>query len=134
MGIDVYFSKPLIPGNWKKRAIITLLAGTVAMVVTILILRPTLPFTDSYLWAAKEKGTMSFAVLIVIVEYFLWSIPFILIKGWIVREWGLRDEIKEKRQAWWSYVMVGSIATFVMMAAPYVAVTIIPPLMVGVGD
>jgi len=131
---DTYFTRPIIPGSWKQRSRILALANAIGLFVTALVYRLLLPFNHLFLLTSRERGTMSVAVLAVILEYFLWLLPFIGVRGWIVREWAMGDEIREKQQAWWSYVLVGTLVALVLLGPLYIAMTIVQPLMTGVEE
>lgn len=129
--IDSYFTRPILPAETKKRSLVLFTANTIGMVVTVLLFRLVLPLNHAFLISSRTKGTMGIAVLVAILEYFPWVLPYMLLRGWIVKEWLMGDEIMEKRQAWWSYAIVGVIATFVLVGPFYLAVTIVQPLMFG---
>lgn len=130
--IDLYFTRPIIPGNLKRRAVILTAAGAASLLVTILLFRLFLPLNHNFLYAARHDGRyFAVAVIAVILEYFLWALPYIGIKGLIVRELAMSAEIREKRQAWWSYVMVSTVASVVVLGPLYIAVTIVAPLLLG---
>jgi hypothetical protein len=132
--IDIYFTRPYLPGDHRRRGIVLGAANTVGLLVTVLLVRLTLPFQYMFLLGARERGSMAVAVLLVILEYFLWAAPFIGIRGAIVSEWGMSDQIREKKQAWWSYAMVGAIASVLLAGPLYIAYTIVMPLMGGVEE
>ncbi|MFH0883334.1 MAG: hypothetical protein V2A56_10140 [bacterium] len=131
---DVYFTQPILPASTRKRSLVLLVANVTGMLITALVFRLLLPFNHMYLLYSRDKGTMALAVLVVILEYFPWALPYVLIRGWIVREWLMGGEIREKRQAWWSYVMIGSVIAVVLIGPLYLAVTIVQPLMTGVNE
>lgn len=133
-GIDLYFSRLVLPGAPKKRFLVLLAANGAALLFTGLIYRLTLPLSDAWLIASREQGSMAVAVLVMVVAYFFWMVPLVGIRGWIVQEWLLADAIREKRQAWWGYVWVGQVASLLLLGALYVALTIVPPLMLGIED
>lgn len=132
--IDTYFSRPIMPGNTKRRATMHAVANGVALGGTILLMRLVMPLNHALLLSARERGSMAVAVLGVILEYFPWALPFIGLRGLIIQEWGMSDEIREKRQAWWSLALVGTIATLLLMGPLYIAYNVVHPLMIGVDE
>lgn len=132
--IDTYFTRLHLPGAPKRRATLLGVANTVALAATMLLMRLFMPLNHLFLLSARARGSMAVAVLFVILEYFVWVIPFAVVRGWIIQEWGMSEEIREKRQAWWSYALVGAIVTLVLMGPVFVAYNIVHPLMVGVDE
>jgi len=131
-GVDLYFSRPYLPGTTKHRFWVLQVANAAAVLVTLLLFRLSLPMSDAFLIASRDQGSMAVAVLVMILAYFLWLAPVIGIRGYVVQEWLLRDAIREKKQAWWGYAAVGTLASALLLGALYIAVTIVPPLMLGV--
>jgi Na+/proline symporter len=129
--VDVYFTRPLIPGNRIRRAKILFFSGGVALLVTSLVISLSTSLHAQFLLSARANGNLALAMLAVVVEYFLWALPYIAIKGFLVHEWVIKDEIKEKRQMWVNYLMVSAIVTLFLSAALFIATVIVPPLMTG---
>ncbi len=132
--VDAYFTRPLLPASPRKRALVLGIANGTGLLITALVFRLLLPLNHRYLLHARDSGTMAIAVLVVILEYFSWALPYILVRGWIVREWLMGAEIREKRQAWWSYVLIASVVAVVLIGPLYLGITIVRPLMVGVDE
>ncbi|MCB2199467.1 hypothetical protein KQI63_08685 [bacterium] len=130
-GVDLYFSKTLLPGTQKARFWILMAANGAAFLLTGLVYRLTLPLTDAWLIASREQGSMAVTVMLLILVYFLWMAPIIGIRGYVVQEWLLGDAIREKRQSWWGYAAIGTITSALLLGALYIALTIVPPLMTG---
>ena len=130
-GVDLYFSRTMLPGSQRSRFWILMAANGAAMILVGLVYRLTLPLTDAWLIASREQGSMAITVLLLILVYFLWMAPLIGIRGYVVQEWLLGDAIREKRQAWWGYAAIGTITSALLLGAMYIALTIVPPLMTG---
>ncbi len=131
-GVDIFFTGSILPGSHLSRGWRLAAASLAGYLLVVLAFRPILPLNHTFLLTSREEGWMALGVLIAALEYFLWIIPFVLIRGWIVSSWLLGEASQEKRQAWWSYCWVGSAVTVLMLAALYVAVTLVPPLMMDV--
>ena len=130
-GVDHFFARQMLPGMARKRYWVLFVANTAAILVTGLVYRLTLPLTDAWLIASREQGNMAITVLLLILVYFLWMTPIIAIRGYIVQEWLLSDAIHEKKQAWWGYAAIGTLTSALLLGALYIALTIVPPLMLG---
>lgn len=131
-GIDAYFTRsilPIMPDLERVRA--WAVSNGLIILVLVLLFRLTLYAQYDWLIAMRDHGSMAIAVLLVIIEYFIWAIPYVLTRGIIVRKWKCAECSAEKRRDFWGTVAVSSIAGVFFIGFLYVAVLIVTPLMEG---
>ncbi len=133
--LDAYFTRGLLPPMAlaeRVKAWAAVNAGV--LVVLVLIVRLSMVPQDAFLMWTRDQGVMSLGVLGVIVMYFLWSLPFVLGRGYLMLRWRGEEMSEEKRHDYWGYVWIGSVVTVFFNGFLYVAYMIVVPLMTGVDD
>ncbi|MCB2211408.1 hypothetical protein KQI52_04795 [bacterium] len=131
--VDAWFTRGLLPPMAmaeRVKAWAAVNAGV--LVVLVLIVRLSMVPQDAFLMWTREQGVMSLGVLGVIVMYFLWSLPFVLGRGYLMLSWRGGEMSEEKRHDYWGYVWIGSVVTVFFNGFLYVAYMIVVPLMTGV--
>jgi hypothetical protein len=133
--VDAYFTRGILPRMPnRERALSWALVNAGVIFFLVLVIRLTFLPQELLLIAMRDHGIMSLGVMLVIVEYFVWAVLFVLGRGWLMRRWKGEAMSAEKRRAYWGYVWIGSVVTVFLNGFLYVAYTIVFPLMQGVEE
>ncbi len=131
--VDSYFTRGILPEMpAKERFWSWAMVNAGVLFVLVMIFRLTLFPQEEWLWSMRDRGVMSLGMLLIVAEYFVWAVPFVLGRGWLLRRWKGADMSDEKLHDYWGYVWVGSLVTVFLLGFLYVAVIIVLPLMEGV--
>jgi hypothetical protein len=132
-GVDAYFTRGILPEMQRRERVWGWAAvNAVVMFLLVLVFRLTLFPLEELMWLLRDRGIMAAGVLLVVVVYFVWAVPFVLGRGWLMRRWKGEGMSEEKRHDYWGYVWIGSVVTVFFNGFLYVAYTIVLPLMEGV--
>ena len=133
--VDAYFTRGILPRMpSRERAQSWAVVNAGVLLVLVLVIRLTILPQEMLLIAMRDRGIMALGTLLVIVEYFVWAVPFVLGRGWLMRRWKGEAMSAEKRRAYWGYVWIGSLVTVLLNGFLYVGYTIVFPLMQGVEE
>ncbi len=127
--LDLFYTRKILVKEKSSRPAVLFTASTIAMFVIGLALRLIQPQLGVLIrWARDDSGVFGIWILVFVICYGILGGAFAAIRGYIVAVSLLDSASRERSQAWWSYVFVGSVAT-VLLAAPVFFISLLLPAM-----
>ncbi len=130
-GLDMLYTRKILIMASTRKALLLLGASTLALAILGTGLRFAYPSLQGFLrWARDDSGTLGIWVLVLVAGYAVLGFLFALLRAGMVSLAVLDEVSREKRQAWWSYAVVGSVA-MVLLAAPVFFIYLLLPAVLG---